>query len=89
MEEGSSRRSKRPFVEDDDSNKAPEQKRVSQSRVPVRRNQITAELLDEENEGEIADISRAEVEYEENETFIDDGIAIEPFNRNKERRRLF
>lgn len=30
----------------------------------ARRNQITAELLDEENEGEIADISRAEVEYE-------------------------
>lgn len=30
----------------------------------VRRNQITAELLDEENEGEVADISRAEVEYE-------------------------
>ncbi|XP_009628293.1 uncharacterized protein LOC107759438 [Nicotiana tabacum] len=117
MEEGSSRRSKRPFVdvEDDDSNKAPAQKRVrfpkgkkvkqgdntiegredlpSGWRDPrlaakersVRRNQITAELLDEENEGEIADISRAEVEYGENETFIDDGIAIEPFNLDKER----
>ncbi|KAJ8562853.1 hypothetical protein K7X08_031305 [Anisodus acutangulus] len=116
MEEGSSRRSKRPFVDDDDDfNKAPPQKRVrfpkgkkvkqgdntvdgrednpSGCRDPrlaakdrlVRRNQITAELLDEENEGEVADISRAEVEYEENETFIDDGIAIEPFNLNKER----
>ncbi|KAK4373458.1 hypothetical protein RND71_008842 [Anisodus tanguticus] len=114
MEEGSSRRSKRPFV-DEDSNKAPAQKRVrfpkgkkvrqvdntvdgredkpSGWRDPrlaakersVRRNQITAELLDEENEGEVADISRAEVGYEENETFIDDGIAIEPFNLNKER----
>ncbi|KAG5608668.1 hypothetical protein H5410_019949 [Solanum commersonii] len=115
MEEGSSRRAKRPFVEDDDSNKAPEQKRVrfpkgkkvkqgdntidgredkpsgrtdprtAAKERSVRRNQITVELLDEENEGEIADISRAEVEYEENETFIDDGIAIEPFNLNKER----
>ncbi|KAJ8564867.1 hypothetical protein K7X08_001327 [Anisodus acutangulus] len=116
MEEGSSRRSKRPFVDDDDdSNKAPAQKRVrfpkgkkvrqvdntvdgredkpSGWRDPrlaakersVRRNQITAELLDEENEGEVADISRAEVGYEENETFIDDGIAIELFNLNKER----
>ncbi|KAH0757012.1 hypothetical protein KY290_020505 [Solanum tuberosum] len=115
MEEGSSRRAKRPFVEDDDSNKAPEQKRVrfpkgkkvkqsdntidgredkhsgrtdpraAAKERSARRNQITAELLDEENEGEIADISRAEVEYEENETFIDDGIAIEPFNLDKER----
>ncbi|XP_019226046.1 PREDICTED: CD2 antigen cytoplasmic tail-binding protein 2 isoform X1 [Nicotiana attenuata] len=117
MEEGSSRRSKRPFVdvEDDDSNKAPTQKRVrfpkgkkvkqgdntieGREDLPggwrdprlaakersVRRNQITAELLDEENEGEIADISRAEVEYGEHETFIDDGIAIEPFNLDKER----
>ncbi|XP_016489850.1 uncharacterized protein LOC107809699 isoform X2 [Nicotiana tabacum] len=117
MEEGSSRRSKRPFVdvEDDDSKKAPAQKRVrfpkgkkvkqgdntiegredlpSAWRDPrlaakersVRRNQITAELLDEENEGEIADISQAEVEYGEHETFIDDGIAIEPFNLDKER----
>lgn len=115
MEEGSSRRSKRPFVEDDDSNKAPEQKRVrfpkgkkvkqgdntidgcedkpsgwtdprtAAKERSARRSQITAELLDEENEGDIADISRAEVEYEENETFVDDGIEIEPFNLNKER----
>ncbi|CAN4090340.1 unnamed protein product [Withania somnifera] len=54
-----------------------------------RRKQITKELIDEENEDEIADISRAEVEYEENETFIDDGIAIEPFNLNKEREEGF
>ncbi|CAN4080890.1 unnamed protein product [Withania somnifera] len=115
MEESSSRRSKRSFVEDDASNKPPEQKRVrfpkgkkikqddniidghedkpSGWRDPraaakersEQRNQITKELIDEENEGEIADILRAEVEYEENETFIDDGIAIEPFNLNKER----
>ncbi|XP_059309458.1 uncharacterized protein LOC132060432 [Lycium ferocissimum] len=59
--------------------------RLAAKERSVRRNQITAELLDEENEGEVADISRAEVEYEENETFIDDGIAIEPFNLDKER----
>lgn len=37
--------------------------RLAAKERSVRRNQITAELLDEENEGEIADISRAEVEY--------------------------
>ncbi|PHT54105.1 hypothetical protein CQW23_08567 [Capsicum baccatum] len=119
MEESSSRRSKRPFVDEDDSNKPPEQKRVrfpkgkkakqgdntidgcedkpsslTDARAAAkerleRRNQIKRELIDEEIEGEIADISRAEVEYEENETFIDDGIAIEPFNLNKEREEGF
>lgn len=59
--------------------------RLAAKERSVRRNQITAELLDEENEGEIADISQAEVEYGEHETFIDDGIAIEPFNLDKER----
>ncbi|KAM3338962.1 CD2 antigen cytoplasmic tail-binding protein 2 [Capsicum galapagoense] len=119
MEESSSRRSKRRFVDEDDSNKPPEQKRVrfpkgkkakqgdntidgcedkpsrlTDARAAAkerleRRNQIKRELIDEEIEGEIADISRAEVEYEENETFIDDGIAIEPFNLNKEREEGF
>ncbi|XP_058771741.1 uncharacterized protein LOC131645100 isoform X2 [Vicia villosa] len=48
-----------------------------------RRNQITAELLSEENGG--VSISAAEVTYEDNEDFVDDGIQIEPFNLDKER----
>ncbi|CAI8591418.1 unnamed protein product [Vicia faba] len=43
-----------------------------------RRNQITAELLSEEN-------SAAEVTYKDYEDFVDDGIQIEPFNLDKER----
>ncbi|XP_004485576.1 uncharacterized protein [Cicer arietinum] len=50
-----------------------------------RRNQITAELLSEENGGTSNNLSAAEVKYEDNENFVDDGIQIEPFNLNKER----
>ncbi|XVE49560.1 hypothetical protein DITRI_Ditri01bG0091800 [Diplodiscus trichospermus] len=50
-----------------------------------RRNQITTELFTEDGRGMLNDVSAAEVAYEENENFIDDGIQIEPFNLNKER----
>lgn len=115
--EGSSR--KRPFVEDvdDDTNKAPQQKRVrfpkgkkmktgdyvvdeqqseetpdklSDPRSAARerakrRSEMAEEMFDDENRGIIHDISRAEVQYENNETFTDDGVQIEPFNLSKER----
>ncbi|GMP39025.1 hypothetical protein CsSME_00010030 [Camellia sinensis var. sinensis] len=51
----------------------------------MQRNQITAELLSEENRGMLHDISAAEVRYEDNETFVHDGVQIEPFNLEKER----
>ncbi|KAM7478966.1 hypothetical protein LguiA_027179 [Lonicera macranthoides] len=51
----------------------------------LRRTQITAKLLEEENAGMLHDISAAEEHYEDNETFVDDGIQIEPFNLSKER----
>ncbi|XP_062077144.1 uncharacterized protein LOC133782019 [Humulus lupulus] len=50
-----------------------------------RRSQMTTELLSDDNRGIISDISIAEVTYEENEDFVDDGIQIEPFNLDKER----
>ncbi|KAI4296357.1 hypothetical protein L6164_036322 [Bauhinia variegata] len=50
-----------------------------------RRNQIAAELFSEDNRGITNDISAAEVRYEDNENFVDDGIQIEPFNLSKER----
>ncbi|XP_022726381.1 CD2 antigen cytoplasmic tail-binding protein 2-like [Durio zibethinus] len=50
-----------------------------------RRNQITTELFTEDGRGMLNDVSAAEVAYEDNENFIDDGIQIEPFNLNKER----
>ncbi|KAH7575500.1 hypothetical protein ACOSP7_004863 [Xanthoceras sorbifolium] len=49
-----------------------------------RRNQITYELCSEEK-GIVTDISAAEMTYQENENFVDDGIQIEPFNLDKER----
>ncbi|KAL2579229.1 hypothetical protein AAZV13_15G050000 [Glycine max] len=49
------------------------------------RNQITSELLSEGAGGITNDLSAAEVTYEDNENFVDDGIQIEPFNLEKER----
>ncbi|KAK7302522.1 hypothetical protein RJT34_13413 [Clitoria ternatea] len=49
------------------------------------RNQFTAELFSEENGGILNNLSAAEVMYEDNENFVDDGIQIEPFNLDKER----
>ncbi|XP_054801382.1 LOW QUALITY PROTEIN: uncharacterized protein LOC129305354 [Prosopis cineraria] len=50
-----------------------------------RRSQMTTELLSEDSRGIATDISAADVKYEDNENFVDDGIQIEPFNLNKER----
>ncbi|KAK4271251.1 hypothetical protein QN277_019970 [Acacia crassicarpa] len=50
-----------------------------------RRSQITTELFSEDSRGIANDISAAEVKYEDNENFVDNGIQIEPFNLNKER----
>jgi CD2 antigen cytoplasmic tail-binding protein 2 len=51
----------------------------------MRRNQITTELFSEENRGMVHDITSVEVKYAEGETFVDDGILIEPFNLEQER----
>ncbi|KAI9180127.1 hypothetical protein LWI28_001491 [Acer negundo] len=118
MEDKSSR--KRPFFEDEDSNKQPTQKRVrfpkgkkvkAGDEVVVvvdkvkavadgpgdlhdprfaakeranRRNLMTFELCSEER-GNINDISVAEMTYQDDENFVDDGIHIEPFNLDRER----
>ncbi|XP_062176806.1 uncharacterized protein LOC133881788 [Alnus glutinosa] len=50
-----------------------------------RRSQFTAELFTEESRGIINDVVAAEVDYKDNENFVEDGIQIEPFNLNKER----
>ncbi|KAJ7968189.1 CD2 antigen cytoplasmic tail-binding protein 2 [Quillaja saponaria] len=118
MGENSSRPNhKRPFPEDDESNKQAAQKRVrfpkgrkvksvdevmdkgnaeddssdlmnprfvAKARTK-RRNQMASELCSEENRGIFNDISAAEVTYGDNESFVDDGIQIEPFNLDKER----
>ncbi|KAG9131106.1 hypothetical protein Leryth_024616 [Lithospermum erythrorhizon] len=64
---------------------AAEPRLAAKERV-MRRNQITAELLDEENSDVLDDISRAELlDYKDNETFVDDDIQLEPFNLAKER----
>uniref|UniRef100_A0A2P2KJ64 Uncharacterized protein MANES_06G012400 n=1 Tax=Rhizophora mucronata TaxID=61149 RepID=A0A2P2KJ64_RHIMU len=46
-----------------------------------RRSQIAAELFSEE----LNDVSIAEVTYEDDDNFVEDGIQIEPFNLQKER----
>ncbi|KAI3445729.1 hypothetical protein Pfo_002394 [Paulownia fortunei] len=116
MAEGSSRGNlKRSFVEDDESNKPPPEKRVRFPKgkklkqgdyvtdslgadIPswkdprlaardraTRRNMITAELLNDENNDFVPDIRKAEVRYMDNETFVEEGIPIEPFNLDQER----
>ncbi|GMH16390.1 hypothetical protein Nepgr_018231 [Nepenthes gracilis] len=49
------------------------------------RSQMTTELFTGESEENLADISAAEVYYEDNEPFVEDGIHLEPFNLEKER----
>ncbi|PIM97569.1 putative protein involved in protein-protein interaction, contains polyproline-binding GYF domain [Handroanthus impetiginosus] len=117
MTEGSSSRGnlKRPFFEDDESNKPPPEKRVRFPKgkkskqgdyvtesvgedIPswkdprlaardraIRRNTITAELLNDENNDLVPDIRKAEVQYKDNETFVEEGVTIEPFKLDKER----
>ncbi|XP_077224258.1 CD2-binding protein-like protein isoform X2 [Tasmannia lanceolata] len=50
-----------------------------------RRTQITAELFSEASSGILQDVSGAEVNYEVNDHFEDDGVLIEPFNLKQER----
>ncbi|KAL1336252.1 hypothetical protein AAHE18_10G048800 [Arachis hypogaea] len=50
-----------------------------------RRTQITSELFTDDTGGASNDVTAAEVTYEDNENFVDDGIQIEPFNLDKER----
>ncbi|XP_027355895.1 SUPPRESSOR OF ABI3-5 isoform X2 [Abrus precatorius] len=49
------------------------------------RNKFTAELFSEDAGGILNNLSAAEVAYEDNENFVDEGIQIEPFNLDKER----
>ncbi|KAJ4745805.1 CD2 antigen cytoplasmic tail-binding protein 2 [Rhynchospora pubera] len=50
-----------------------------------RRKKNRAEEVAEEEVQVQVDISKAEIRYEEDFNFVDDGIQIEPFNLNKER----
>ncbi|XAR53058.1 hypothetical protein NMG60_11021453 [Bertholletia excelsa] len=54
----------------------------------MRRKQTTgeaAQIIPEESSEMLHDISAAEVHYEDDETLVDDGIQIEPFNLDQER----
>ncbi|XP_039157883.1 CD2 antigen cytoplasmic tail-binding protein 2 isoform X1 [Eucalyptus grandis] len=75
---------KRPVVEDKGPSDAKDARLAAKERAS-RRSQITAELFSEDSRGGANDISSAEVAYEDNESFVEDGIQIEPFNLDKER----
>uniref|UniRef100_A0A7N1A080 OCRE domain-containing protein n=2 Tax=Kalanchoe fedtschenkoi TaxID=63787 RepID=A0A7N1A080_KALFE len=64
---------------------APVEPHLAATERAQRRSQLTTELFIEEHRGLPNDITAAEVEYEDNETFEDDGIQIEPFNLKQER----
>ncbi|GFP98695.1 cd2 antigen cytoplasmic tail-binding protein 2 [Phtheirospermum japonicum] len=115
MAEGSSRGNlKRSFVEDDESNKPPPEKRAKFPKgkkikgeyvidslggeIPcwkdprsaasvraVRRKDVPPELLNVENTDLVPDVRKAEVQYKDNDTFDEEGVAMEPFNLEKER----
>ncbi|XP_021776205.1 CD2 antigen cytoplasmic tail-binding protein 2 homolog [Chenopodium quinoa] len=59
--------------------------RVAAKERAKRRVHLTTQLFTEDGEVEVAQISAAEVQYQENESFVDDGIQFEPFNLEKER----
>ncbi|KAJ6342771.1 hypothetical protein OIU78_010648 [Salix suchowensis] len=55
--------------------------RLAAKERALLRNEITAQIFCEDTN----DASAAEVAYEENENFVEDGILIEPFNLEKEK----
>ncbi|XP_075501820.1 uncharacterized protein LOC142539933 [Primulina tabacum] len=69
---------------DDDVSSGKEARLAARNRA-MRRTKINAELLNDESNGLVPDIRKAEVQYKGNETFVDGGISIEPFNLDKER----
>ncbi|CAK9151663.1 unnamed protein product [Ilex paraguariensis] len=62
-----------------------ERRRLAAKEREIRRDQFNAELLREENRGMTDEITRAEVQYDDDDTFVQDGIRIEPFNLTEER----
>ncbi|KAL3620930.1 hypothetical protein CASFOL_035842 [Castilleja foliolosa] len=51
----------------------------------VRRNKVPPELINVENTDLVPDVKKVEVQYKDNETFVEEGVAMEPFNLEKER----
>ncbi|KAF8044150.1 hypothetical protein BT93_A2205 [Corymbia citriodora subsp. variegata] len=76
---------RRPVVEEKEGPSDLKDARLAAKERAHRRSQFTAELFSEDSRGIANDISSAEVAYEDNENFVEDGIQIEPFNLNKER----
>ncbi|KAL2537042.1 CD2-binding protein-related [Forsythia ovata] len=59
--------------------------RLAAKERTMRRSKIAEELLDDENRDFLPDITKAEVHYKDNETFVEEGVQIDPFNLDKER----
>ncbi|KZV22761.1 hypothetical protein F511_05393, partial [Dorcoceras hygrometricum] len=59
--------------------------RLAAKERAMRRTKINAELLNDESNDLVPDIRKAEVQYEDNEAFVEEGVSIEPFNLDKER----
>ncbi|KAJ3707307.1 hypothetical protein LUZ61_011012 [Rhynchospora tenuis] len=69
-----------PKVDGEDSLIKPD--KTAELRAKRRKKNRGEEVAEEEVQ---VDISKAEIRYEEDYNFVDDGIQIEPFNLNKER----
>ncbi|XP_024979724.1 CD2 antigen cytoplasmic tail-binding protein 2 [Cynara cardunculus var. scolymus] len=77
-----------PPVAEDESKELQDTQVVAKARLK-RRHQDKAELINEEN-GDLLDVvAAAEMQYEDNETLVDDGIQLEPFNLEQERKEGF
>ncbi|EPS61335.1 hypothetical protein M569_13462, partial [Genlisea aurea] len=55
----------------------------------ARRNTFLEEHTDDVINDRGSDVKKAEVQYEDNETFVEEGIAVDPFNLEKEREEGF
>ncbi|CAA0807331.1 CD2-binding protein-related [Striga hermonthica] len=75
------------FVRDEGGEDIPKFKdpKSAASDRAVRRSKNTTELFIDENNDFVPDIKRAEVQYKNNEPFVEEGVALEPFNLDKER----
>ncbi|KAI3715815.1 hypothetical protein L6452_22802 [Arctium lappa] len=77
-----------PQVAEDEPKELQDTQLVAKARLK-RRHQDKAELINEEN-GDLLDVvAAAEMQYEDNETLVDDGIQLEPFNLEQERKEGF
>ncbi|KAJ9538341.1 hypothetical protein OSB04_031074 [Centaurea solstitialis] len=77
-----------PQVAEDEPKELQDTQLVAKARLK-RRHKDKAELINEENADLLDVVAASEMQYEDNEALVDDGIQLEPFNLEQERKEGF